>query len=121
MTKPEQLVDPWTIAKDISTWLPSKDHERAMRIIDHHERQHIAAANLELIERAERPPGEAHEAGMPMRFDNLARLTDSRWVIRPAGLRQLWPVSRIPRLVRQACWTKRPVFDMIPAWRKNEL
>ncbi len=48
-----KLVAPRAIASDIASWLPANDHERAMRIIDHHERQHIAAANLELIERAD--------------------------------------------------------------------
>jgi hypothetical protein len=49
----------------------------------------------------ERSPSEAHQAGLPMRFDHLARRADSRRAIRPAGLRPLWAVSRLSRLVRQ--------------------
>ena len=48
-----KLTSPWEMLRDLITWLPSKDAAIAMRIIDHHERQHVAAANLEIIERAD--------------------------------------------------------------------
>ena len=44
---------------------------------------------------------EAHEARLPMRFNDLAKRADSRRPIRPAGLRRVG-VPRFSRLVRKA-------------------
>jgi hypothetical protein len=46
-TETEKLADPWTIARDIASWLPDKDHERAKRIITNHENRHRAAERLQ--------------------------------------------------------------------------
>jgi hypothetical protein len=50
-TKP--LICPWQLCRDVAAMLPYKDEQVALRIITDHERQHVAAANLELTEGAD--------------------------------------------------------------------
>jgi len=40
----QQLTSPWQLLRDIATWLPERDEQRALRIVEHHHRQHSQAA-----------------------------------------------------------------------------
>lgn len=40
----QQLTNPWQLMRDIASWLPERDEQRALRIIEHHHREHSRAA-----------------------------------------------------------------------------
>ena len=64
--------------------------------------------------------GELHgQAGMPVRFNGMARCTNSQWAICPTGLRTLWAVLRFSTLAWKGCWTNWPASDRITDMMKK--